>query len=303
MGRGGAALTLGILAATGLSPAGPVLPNAEARSDSLVVDSGLLGRSGNLRFLLAHPARTLDGALRQLVPAGLAGRPGVHPLVATAPDGDSVVLVTLLPFDRKTGDRLGEYRIGSWPAERAVASPTAGTPKRARPLPAGFIEVTPASRGIRVSKLFRFEDFLTHDQRAIWPKYLLLDPRLVDKLELIGQRLAQSGRSNSLRVMSGFRTPQYNALGVGPRGGRARDSRHMYGDAADVYVDADGNGVMDDLDGDGRVTIADGRYLLGVAEAVEREHPELVGGLSAYRANRVHGPFLHVDARGVRARW
>ena len=34
--------------------------------------------------------------------------------------------------------------------------------------------------------------------------------------------------------MSGFRTPAYNALGVGPLGGRARDSRHEFGDAADI---------------------------------------------------------------------
>jgi hypothetical protein len=40
-----------------------------------------------------------------------------------------------------------------------------------------------------------------------------------------------------------------------------------------------------------------------VAEGVELEHPDLVGGLSAYRANSAHGPFVHIDARGVRARW
>ena len=32
-------------------------------------------------------------------------------------------------------------------------------------------------------------------------------------------------------------------------------------------------------------------------------HPELVGGVGVYRGNSVHGPFAHVDARGVRARW
>ena len=103
--------------------------------------------------------------------------------------------------------------------------------------------------------------------------------------------------------MSGFRTPRYNALGVGAEGGRARASRHMYGDAADVFVDADGNGRMDDLDRDGRVTVKDARLLLAVAEEVEASHPEFVGGLSAYPANAAHGPFVHVDVRGTRARW
>jgi hypothetical protein len=77
----------------------------------------------------------------------------------------------------------------------------------------------------------------------------------------------------------------------------------MYGDAADIFVDADGDGRMDDLDGDGRVTVADSRFLLALAEQVERAHPDLAGGLSAYPANGQHGPFLHVDSRGHRARW
>ena len=66
--------------------------------------------------------------------------------------------------------------------------------------------------------------------------------------------LAEHGHPNAhLVIMSGFRTPEYNAQGVGRRGGRARDSRHQFGDAADIYVDNDGNGMMEDLDGDGRI--------------------------------------------------
>src|SRR5438093_9287178 len=103
--------------------------------------------------------------------------------------------------------------------------------------------------------------------------------------------------------MSGFRTSQYNAHGVGVNGGRAAESRHMYGDAADVFVDADHDGRMDDLNGDGRVTLRDAKLLFAVAEGVEASHPELVGGLSAYPGNAAHGPFVHVDARGTRARW
>ena len=137
----------------------------------------------------------------------------------------------------------------------------------------------------------------------MWPKVLVLRVPLVDKLELIGEELGRRGLPRRLHIMSGFRTPQYNAQGVGAKGGRAAASRHMYGDAADVFVDANGDGVMDDLDGDGRVTIDDARVLLAIAEGVEARHPDLAGGLSAYPANSAHGPFVHVDARGVRARW
>ena len=80
-------------------------------------------------------------------------------------------------------------------------------------------------------------------------------------------------------------------------------SRHMYGDAADVFVDSDGDGLMDDLDGDGAVTIQDARVLYAVVEAVERRHADLADGLSVYATTTAHGPFVHVDARGVRARW
>jgi hypothetical protein len=34
------------------------------------------------------------------------------------------------------------------------------------------------------------------------------------------------------------------------------------------------------------------------------EQPTLpAGGMSIYRRNPVHGPFVHVDTRGYRARW
>jgi uncharacterized protein YcbK (DUF882 family) len=132
---------------------------------------------------------------------------------------------------------------------------------------------------------------------------LVLRVGLLDKLELIGDALERRKLPGLLHVMSGFRTPQYNARGVGPRGGRASASRHMYGDAADVIVDANGVGLMDDLDSDGKVTLRDARVLYAVVEEVEVQYPELAGGLSAYPANSAHGPFVHVDARGVRARW
>jgi len=68
-------------------------------------------------------------------------------------------------------------------------------------------------------------------------------------------------------------------------------------------VDANGDGVMDDLNGDGRVTVKDARVLFAIADGVEADYPDLVGGLSAYRSTSTHGPFVHIDTRGVRARW
>jgi hypothetical protein len=43
--------------------------------------------------------------------------------------------------------------------------------------------------------------------------------------------------------------------------------------------------------------------VLRAVEEVEREHPELSGGVGVYRGTRAHGPFAHIDVRGWRARW
>ncbi|MEO7867088.1 MAG: DUF882 domain-containing protein, partial [Candidatus Eisenbacteria bacterium] len=220
-----------------------------------------------------------------------------HSLGLSAIDGGSLVVVTLESFASLEGCHVAGYNVGRWPTSKLSSS----NPRYAQPL--GFIPVTLENSSTLVSKRFRLSDFLTHDQKQVWPKVLVLRPALLDKLELVGDRLEDGGMSSSLHIMSGFRTPQYNALGVGAKGGRASESRHMFGDAADVFVDADGDGRMDDLNGDGRINIGDAKVLLAAAEGVELQHPELVGGLSAYPANSAHGPFVHIDARGTRARW
>jgi hypothetical protein len=198
------------------------------------------------------------------------------------------------PFHDKLQGRIGGYAMGFWPAERRRVSPAYQNPE-------SFIEVTPENQDTPVSEHFRLRDFLTHDQRDSWPKYLVLDEDLLDKLELVIADLNNSGTFvRHMSVLSGFRTPRYN----GPGGeGRSGLSRHMYGDAADVFIDNDGNGRMDDLNRDGRVDHRDARVIMRAVERVERRHPALAGGIGVYRANSAHGPFAHVDVRGWRARW
>lgn len=270
-----------------------------AGADSPPIALGdVLGSSGNLRALIGTPATLAETPSLQSILSGMElAAAGVYPLGMRAPDGDSLVVVALESFDEIQGARLNGYRVGRWPSSGLAARDA----RYARP--PGFIAVTKENRATSVSKRFRLHDFLTHDQQDVWPKVLVLRPTLLDKLELIGNELERQGLPSRLHVMSGFRTPQYNEQGVGAKGGRASQSRHMYGDAADVFVDANEDGMMDDLDGDGKTTIRDARVLFAVAESVEAQHPDLVGGLSAYPANSAHGPFVHVDTRGKRARW
>lgn len=206
-------------------------------------------------------------------------------------------VITMLPFERKRRGRIGLYYIGTWPTEGSRAARAGYAP------PAGFIEVTLENQNTSVSEHFRLRDFLTKDQRDVWPKYLVLDMKLIDKLELVLADLHARGHDVSgVRVMSGFRTPQYNVGGGDPRG-RASLSRHMFGDAADIYFDLDGTGRWDDLNGDGRVDVRDMRVVEAAVDRVERAHPALVGGVGLYAATSAHGPFIHIDTRGYRARW
>jgi len=205
-------------------------------------------------------------------------------------------VITLTPLSERRRGRIGLYYIGTWPTER-------GRRRAGYTTPSGFIEVTEENRDTPVSDHFSLDDFLTHGQETVWPKYLVLDMRLVDKLELVLLDLEQRGyTTNGVRVMSGFRTPQYNVAGGNPTG-RASLSRHMYGDASDIFIDNDGNGWMDDLNHDGKLNIRDAEVILAAVDRVEREHPGLIGGAGTYAATSGHGPFIHIDVRGYRARW
>ncbi|MDB4873681.1 MAG: hypothetical protein JWM41_127 [Gemmatimonadetes bacterium] len=211
-------------------------------------------------------------------------------------------IITLLPFSAKKNGRVGLYFVGNWPSEHGATGPKKA-PGAAYANPAGFIEVTQQNADTPVSEHFKLRNFLTHDQPNVWPKYLVLQQKLVDKLELVLADLQAHGVDISgVTVMSGFRTPQYNYTG-GNTGGRANLSRHMFGDASDIYIDSNHDGQMDDLNHDGKITIDDSRVIEAAVDRVEAAHPELVGGAGVYTAAPGHGPFIHIDTRGYRARW
>jgi uncharacterized protein YcbK (DUF882 family) len=278
--------------------------------------SPLRGESGKVEFTTRTPGQTIVNDIPSKVEAVLSSekskevssdfvapsKPGVYKLAVQLDQAsrsiDDFNVITLVPFAEKQRGHIGLYYLGSWPFENG------GRPKTpAYANPSGFIEVTQANADTQVSEHFKLRDFLTKDQYNVWPKYLLLNPKLLDKLELTIAELERGGHHvRNMHVMSGFRTPNYNVAG-GNTEGRANLSRHMYGDASDVFVDNDGNGAMDDLNHDGRVDVRDAEVILQAVERVEKEHPDLVGGVGVYSACCGHGPFTHIDVRGYRARW
>ncbi|MFN2565385.1 MAG: hypothetical protein ABR499_10295 [Gemmatimonadaceae bacterium] len=216
----------------------------------------------------------------------LAVRRGAEREVMTEP-----IVAVLTPFQRKVGGMLNGYRIGTYLAERL-----AGRGAALADHPEGFLEVAPEHVELSVSTHLTVGDFITHDsQEDVWPKYVAINPRLLDKLELvIAEVQSRRGRLRvidlALGIHSGFRTPWHNARV--PRA--AGDSRHQYGDAADVVMDANG---------DGRITAADGMLVANAVERVEYEHPDLAGGLGLYTGRQFRTPYVHIDTRGTRARW
>jgi len=205
-----------------------------------------------------------------------------------------LTVVVRVPFAAKQGGEINGYRIGRYATEGRNRFDAYSPPM-------GFIEVTPENQDMQLSEHLRLRQFVTKNQREIWPKYVALDLRLIDKLELVMQELNAMGiPARRMAVMSGFRTPDYNGPG---EGGRATLSRHTYGDAADVWVDNDGNGYMDDLNGDARVDANDAAVMRIAADRVEARYPELIGGNGVYASTPEHGPFIHIDVRGKRSRW
>lgn len=195
-------------------------------------------------------------------------------------------LAVILPFELKLGSTLNGYQIGRYPVEWSR--------DEQGERPSGFAEVQEAHLDLPLTKHLRVRDFITHDRQTVWPKYVAVDPRVLDKIELVLRELArrrgEEQATFKLEVHSGFRTPLHNA-GVE---GSARDSRHLYGDAADVAIDADG---------DGQLTLFDAYRVEQAVEWVERLHPELAGGLGVYSSRRFATPYCHIDARGERKRW
>jgi len=238
------------------------------------------GVSGRVRVHLLSPGSAPAGVYP--VPGGVSGQP--------------FAFIGLIPFDAKQGALIGSYNVGFWPAELHVVR------SGAYDNPAGFVEVTAENAGVPVSEHFKLGDLVTHDG-APFPKYIVLREAMLDKLELVLSDLEMHGVSTQhVDVLSGFRTPSYN-FALGDASGRARESRHQYGDAVDMIIDADGDGRMDDLDHDGRVDVSDVRVIEAAVNRVERAHPEFAGGLGLYREMGPSGPFAHIDVRGTRARW
>ncbi|MFH1864448.1 MAG: D-Ala-D-Ala carboxypeptidase family metallohydrolase [Candidatus Eisenbacteria bacterium] len=257
-----------------------------------VVESAVAGvvvaSAGEGDLLTSRPGRWVWTAPRMA---------GIYPVELGRQDtGEAMTLnmLVLVPASSVSNCKLNGYRIGSYPGTAwnglAVYRP-----------PRGFIEVTEANSDTPVSPHFTLGQFLSKQQSG-YPKYVVLRERLLLKLELVLEHVNAAGiRADSLHIMSGYRTPYYNHSI-----GNVDHSRHLWGGAADIFVDDHPeDGVMDDLNADGVCDVKDARVLYEIIDGLYGKsfYQRLLGGLGHYRRSAGHGPFVHVDVRGFRARW
>ena len=268
-----------------------VLPGARLAQP---VDVNLAGRPGTS---IAYTWEAVEGTVPVTPLRALSGdsletptEPGLYRLSLIG-DGlsrvvESLTLAVLVPFDHKKGPTLDGYRIGTYRGERRGGDDGS--------LPVGFVRVTRDEVELPMSEHLRLGDLLTRDGQESWPRFIAVNPRMVDKLELVVERIAGTVRNADVdlevKVHSGFRTPYHNRRV--PLA--ATDSRHQYGDAVDVAIDANG---------DGRINARDARLVADAVDSVEAQFPDLAGGVGVYTSSRYSQPYVHIDVRGSRVRW
>ena len=218
--------------------------------------------------------------------------PGLYPIVVTS--GAAIRRVNafvMIPYDSldKKG-HLNGVKIGKYP------KPIDQFPAFTRPR--GFVVTTPDNLDTPVSPRYTLRDFASRTMGG-FPKYTVLREELLVKLELLTDLVQSRGHKfDRFQVFSGYRPPASNR-----RVRYGRNSAHIYGGAADIVVDGNNDGRLDDLNHDGQSNRKDAKLLASYAEELEAMHPELTGGIGWYSRTRSRGAFIHVDVRGKRSRW
>ena len=264
------------------------------------------GEKLKLETISKRPARhysikTAAGKAKKTVPGQWVwqapDKAGLYPITlrdSTRNDKITLNVFVMVPSSHMKGEKLNGYRIGSYPKK-----PKDGLAIYQKPR--GFIEVTKKNENTLVAPHLTLKQFLCK-QKGGYPKYVVLQEKLLLKLELLlALANKEKFKASTFTVMSGYRTPYYNKS-IGNVG----YSAHLFGLAADIFIDEqNADGKMDDLNRDGKVNYHDAEEFYNMVEHVHAEpwYKTYIGGMGKYKATPSHGPFVHVDVRGFKARW
>lgn len=202
-------------------------------------------------------------------------------------------LLVVQPSEQAHSGFIDHFQVGHYPTPREQYQDVERMPK-------GFLRVSPRMVDMPLTPNMILRRFLSK-QASDFPKYVYVNEKLLLLLESFLKTVKKQGYNiNSFAFVSGFRTPFYNE-----RLGNIVYSPHIFGDAADIYIDADGDHRLDDLNRDGLINQSDTRFLIGLAERFKKSTygAKFVGGIGHYPPTKQHGGFIHLDTRGYKARW
>ncbi len=242
-------------------------------SGDLLSPDGQVETLGTRRWLWRPPSRP--------------GRYTARWVPSTAGDELRLNAFVMVPIQQVRKGYLNGYRIGKYPPAPAGKGATYTSPR-------GLVEVRPEDREVWLSPHFQLQQFLCK-QDGGYPKYLLFETALLDKLEQVLERVNAQGREcDTLTLLSGYRTPYYNRLLGNPP-----YSSHILGRAADVFIDRTGANAPP------KGELGETRAIYAIVERMDEQEgtSAVAGGLGLYLENERHGPFIHIDVRGHRARW
>ena len=200
----------------------------------------------------------------------------------------------LHPYQEKKGQYLENFRIGNYPEIPADKRKHYSKPK-------GFLKIDESLLELKLTPHFTMNQFLTRQSEKL-PQFIAIQESLLLKLEFFLEEVNKAGyAAETFGIVSMYRSPYFNKK----LGNNTDFSRHLFGDAADIYIDNSGDEWMDDLNADGNSTRADADILYNLAVKFDQkeEFAQLQGGLSSYKGNGVRGPFLHIDTRGFHVNW
>ncbi len=250
--------------------------------------------------------RRYHASRRFLQPKRQVVQPGAKTFIG-APEGYDKFLVGRYPDPRNPKD----LENSSTP-QRITSHPETFSP------PQYWYRVDDETKNLRISRSYTLGEFdLNRAYRPDWPwpGYIALDVNIVQKLEELADLMREAGEKiTKFDIIYGYRSPAYNL------GARAEDddktlksswSLHMYGMAADIIVDEDDDGIIDDLDRDGKIGRDDGyddakvirKYVRQLDKKYLSMKSPLLGANFVYRHHdfwerEPQTPYIHIDVRG-----
>ncbi len=269
---------------------------------------GTLSRSASGDYRLRVPTKPGNAEFTYAVTTSLANDKG--PLDEPRKEEFEMTLLVKAPFDRNGNGAIAGYPIGVYPNEAGRNAPyTVAEHQDLYHPPKSFILVSPESENLPVSKFFKLGDFSPVSEKGK-PHCLALDRRLLDFLDAAEQALQTSlGKpktGHALVVLFGFLSPNQLAQLRSKGAGLSEFTRYQYGDAAAVIWDANGDGIMDDLNQDGKLDEQDAKLLADQLEGVQKKLGKF-GGIGTVSVPKIpdlpQTPYVEVDLRGISARW